>query len=184
MASINLLPEEMRKDIPAEWLTVGFKLVFPGFFFLIAGFCLTFTISIYVLKIQIAKLDTELMNLSPQTVHAIELEKEISQIEEQIAALQNLEAKQSFWHELLRDISGRTPLNLWLTGFSVSSDLAITINGQSLDFKSVSLFLNQLNQSSFLTGAQLIKIEAITIDDKIIHGFEFMARLSNGRRER
>lgn len=150
-------------------------------FSLLTVFTLTYTISMYALKIKIAKLDAELIDLSPQTVQAIELKKEIHQIQEKIAVLQGLEAKQSSWHVLLRCISEQIPRDLWLTSFSAASDQAITIKGQSQDLDSISLFLNQLAQVSYLAEAELIDVETVTVSDQTVYAFELLVRLSERR---
>lgn len=181
MANINLLPVEIRKDLPIDWPKLLPKLILLGLIIILIIFSLFFAIFVYSLKLNISKFDTELIHLQPQVAHALELKNEISQLQEQVATLESLEQKQSTWNELLWDINERIPLDLWLINFSADSDQTLTIVGQSLSFNSIGLFINQLNQSSYLSEVQLLGIETVSIAEHTVYNFELQARLSEGR---
>jgi Tfp pilus assembly protein PilN len=167
---------EVRKDLPIDWP----KFILLGIISFTIIFLLVFIIFIYSLKMEISKLETELIQIQPKTVYALELKREIDQISKQVEILESLDEKQSFWHQLLWDINSRIPHELWLVNFSAGSDKILTINGQSMDLNSIGLFLNQLDQSPFLTETQLLEVETLSIEKQTVYNFELQTRLCKG----
>jgi Tfp pilus assembly protein PilN len=181
VASINLLPMELRKDLPIEWSKLLPKLILLGLISFILIFSLGFFIAVYALNLRASNIEAELMDLQPKTKQAVELKKEANTITEQLTALKKLEEKQTSWNNLLWDINDCIPLDLWLVSFRVGPEQIITINGQSLEFNSIGLFLNQLEQSKFLRETQLLRAETVDIGDESVYSFEFQAKLDEGR---
>lgn len=181
MTSINLLPLELRQDLPINWPKLWPRIILLGLILILLFLYIVFYISFFAIYMQTSKLDKELIELQPQTRKALEIKREILSLKEQIDTLNSLNVKQTAWNKLLWALNDHVPQDLWLISFKNSSGQEVILKGQSLNFDSIGLFLNEINQLPFFSEVILTQTDTVLITEQIVYNFEFRAKLTEGR---
>jgi Tfp pilus assembly protein PilN len=122
------------------------------------------------LKDLIASLERQLSELNT-------IEKERDLLKKEKAILEYVTGKTYKWSKLLEEIRNVTPINLWISSFTVDAAYNMSINGKTFDHKTVALFVTNLLHSSFFSEASIVSTNK---DTNNIVSFVISGKLRTG----
>ncbi|MGB9885859.1 MAG: PilN domain-containing protein [Moorellales bacterium] len=98
------------------------------------------------------------VELAEVAAEAEELERELSQIEQERTALQEVWQKRFSWSRFLSDLWASLPSGVWLTDLSVKGS-ELTLQGGAASAGNVAQFLQRLVLVAGVRAPQLVKLE-------------------------
>jgi len=151
---INLFPVRRRRRVIPELGLFGIVLLVGA---ALAGSYLYCAWRNAQVAAEINTINVETAALNPKVADVLLLESKIEDLRGREALLQTLEARAMPWADLLTDLAGRTPHEVWLVNASASmvSGNTLTLQGDALSFNSVADFMRSLEASQFYSAVAL-----------------------------
>ncbi|TYP53299.1 PilN domain-containing protein [Thermosediminibacter litoriperuensis] len=156
MASINLLPQELRpsnkriflvRSKPVLALISVFMLIFSAYLFLL--------VHTWLLEKRLAEIEKEVAFYRQQEETVKEEEKKLNSFRQQKTELEKLVKGHQKWSELLMTLSDAIPPEVWLTGLEINREQEVKITGRSVSLEAAGRFLFALRNQPFLENVRL-----------------------------
>lgn len=180
-ARINLLPVELRQDLPVDWQRLLPKVAIIAVVTAVISAYLFFLGFSFTLKVQEQKLDRQLVTLEPRMKEAREAQHSIAALEKQKMQLEEILRKRTEWSKILWEINDILPQNTWLTSLSVDGEGKLVLQGKSLDLTALGVFVHELNRLPYFTAAKLTQAESGTEGETAVINFQIVAAVGKGR---
>lgn len=175
--TINLLPPELRRDMPPDWKKLAPRVLAS----IAVGALMLSYMSLlganYYLQAVHEDLDKQLAEWEPEVRQLAKAENEIKMLETKIKAYRNITENRISWSKLLKALSDIQPAGVSLTNIDAEDNKQIVLKGHSLDLDSVGLFLNGLTGSPVFNGGILTRSESLLLNDVEIISFEITVNI-------
>lgn len=176
MNEINLLPPELRQDLPLDWKELLPFVLVCGLITLALTICLVFWGLNLLLAKQSAGLDYQLVQLQPKIKQAEVVQANILKLENQKKQMKTILENRKNWSRILGNINDILPQDVWLTSLKVNEEGKLLLKGTVQELTSVGILVFELNKLPYFTKAELVKAETLTG----IITFEVTAELEKG----
>lgn len=161
MNEINLLPLELRQDLPLDWKKFWPFILLGVLITLIITLCLIFSgLNLYLAK-QNSRLDYQLIQLQSQSKQAERIQANIVKLETQKKHIETILEKRKNWSTILGSINDILPHDIWLTSLEVTEEEKLLFNGTAQELTSVGMLVLELGNIPYFTDIELIKAEAL-----------------------
>lgn len=161
MNGINLLPTELRQDLPLDWRGILPYVLVGGLIILAFSICLVFWGFNLILAKQSAGLDYHLVQIQPKTKQAEVLQNNIVKLENQKKQLRTILENRKEWSRILGEINNILPQDVWFISLEVTEEGKLLLQGMAQDLISVGILVFELNKLSYFTKCELVKAETL-----------------------
>ena len=182
MIRINLLPREREGAPVAVPLRLG-GLVVLLLLVAVAAVTLWLNDRNKTVEEQIAAIEAEITDLEPKVARVEELKRLIEAAELKEQMLKRLEAARIPWDEVLLELRGVIPRDVWLTSVSLGGDGNLVFNGFGLSYTAVARFMVNLESSRMFEGTDLTVSQKQVIGARETINFSVTSRLTSKRTE-
>ncbi|MBD3420345.1 MAG: hypothetical protein GF398_09540 [Chitinivibrionales bacterium] len=179
---INLLPAEYR--VHKKGVTLQREIIWPAFGVLVIFAILAFVT--FSLDSEVSLTENKIAEAEQAITKNKHIEKEIEQLQKQqtnirekIRALQRISVNKEKWIRLFEVMCGKMPKYSWLTSVSergASNPPILQMQGMSLLFSDVGVYMANLAESEYIKDVDLSKIENSNNEDSE-YSFSITARL-------
>ena len=182
MIRINLLPRErVRAPAPAP-LRVGAVVVV-----LLVAVAVVATLALNArnaaVREKIKAINAEITELEPKVARVEELKRLIEVAERKEQMLKRLEAARIPWDQVLLELRGVVPRDVWLTSVSAAQDGNLVFNGFGLSYTAVARFMVNLESSQMFEGTDLTVSQKQQIANRQTINFSVTSHLTSRRTE-
>lgn len=162
MIRINLLPvraEKKRENLRQQGAVAILVVVLLAA--VITGIHLTIGADIRERQDQIAKRNAEIARLQTVIGEVKEFKKKKKDLEEKIAVIAGLEAKQTGPAKILYEFAQLTPDKVWIESLKDNGG-ALSLDGIAIDNQTIAQFMTRLETSSWFKGVRLEVTKQVT----------------------
>lgn len=171
MIRINLLPvraEKKRESLRQQGaLAAGIVVLVAA---LIAGVHWTIGADIRERQDQITKRNAEITRLQHVIGEVREFKKKKRDLEEKIAVISGLEAKQTGPAKILYELAQLTPEKIWIESVKDSGG-SMSLDGVAIDNQTIAQFMTKLESSSWFKGIRLDVTKQVTRGGALLKAF-------------
>jgi type IV pilus assembly protein PilN len=169
MASINLLPQELRpsnRRILPVWPRKVYALV--SVFILIFSVYLFFLVHTWLLEKRLVEVEKQVTLYQQQEEAAKKAEEKLKNLRQQKAELEKLMKDHQKWSELLMALSDTVPPEVWLAGLEVNRENKVKITGRSVSLAAAGRFLFALRDQPFLENVRLESARDVSGEENVL----------------
>lgn len=162
MIRINLLPiraEKKRESLRQQGAVAALAVVLVAA--IIAGIHLAIGADIRERQDQIAKRNAEIARLQVVIGEVKEFKKKKRELEEKIAVIAGLEAKQTGPAKILYEFAQLTPEKIWIENLKDVGG-SLSLDGIAIDNQTIAQFMTKLESSSWFKGVRLDVTKQVT----------------------
>ena len=177
MMRVNLMSREAKHE--AGRLQER-RLVVLGAILLVsvlAGFEVRGRMQFSPVRDELQRLQADLVRLDAANRELADLESQRRNLDAKLKAIALLQEKKVGPAQILADLSGATPGELWLLEFT-ELDGAATITGLAPDNQTIAIFMRNLSRSRYFTAVDLVETTQSQRSDVPVKRFVLNARLS------
>jgi Tfp pilus assembly protein PilN len=181
MIRINLLPQEERPVRRTYNLQIAPVFLSIGLFLLVAAPIGT---TMYrqaatnrMLTESIAEAKSEGARLRPQIERVQRLNRESQELSHRILVVEDLDKANTFYVEMLDDLSRELPRHMWLVRFEEQGTDGARMVGLTFSNLIVADLMVRLEKSGHFTNVELVKIERDSLFGRSVLVFELNVRL-------
>lgn len=176
MIKVNLIPREERKKVRVKKgvglpkMTLKGWDLFASLALLSISLFLVFFLNFnYIRKIKKTKNDIqvakqELVKLQPEVELVVSLEKKQKELNILIDLVKNLNMNRSLMIHIVDEINKNLPDYMWLTDLNIASGI-INISGVTFSNLIVTQFMQNLENSNYISNITLIETKYVNVED-------------------
>jgi type IV pilus assembly protein PilN len=177
MMRINLMSRQAEHDVgrrlERRLLVLGAILLVS----VLAGLDVRSRMQISPVREELQRLQADLVRLDAANRELTDLESQRRNLDAKLKAIALLQQKKVGPVQILADLSGATPGDLWLLEFT-ELDGAATISGLAPDNQTIAVFMRNLSRSRYFTAVDLVETTQSQRNDVPVKRFVLNARLS------
>jgi type IV pilus assembly protein PilN len=178
MIKVNLLPpEEQQKRVFLKILAI----LLGGVIIIVAGgvgYFSYLSLTELSLKRELRQLKKELEEYKDIARKLEEIKKKRNLLQKRLQIIENFKKYQTWWPEILAELSRQIPDGVWLDGFQ-SEGTTANISGYSFTYKAISHFLKNLEEVEFFDKVELLSTQQEKTDEEKIIGFKIVFNLKS-----
>ena len=179
MIKINLLPyRELFLKRKAIRQLIGAAIILVILLVVIVIIDNSLTGQITALKNQISMTQNTVANLNKLTAEIYQFEKSQNEFQQKLDKIKALNRGRKLPVHILEEISKATPEKLWLNQFSREQS-AIVLTGIALDQETIVSFLNNLEDSEYLSDIRLIQTQQFSHQNLKLQRFHIVGRIQS-----
>ncbi|MGI6712977.1 MAG: PilN domain-containing protein [Bacillota bacterium] len=160
--TINLLPPELRRRVNVDVNKFLKPTAIIALVVMVTISCLLFVWT-FLLDWWLKSTSNNLERIKPQIEQIQDYQDENKRLQIEISELEKVQNSKVKWAGILLDITEYVPQNMWIANFSYDQNGKIQIKGIAANLATVGVFLNQIEQLSYLSNLSLEKFSEVKL---------------------